>query len=97
MAILKPMMKSDKMHIPLNYSVENEWLCAQIFKRFKLPVAQVEILEIEKTKILVVERFDRLWRKKQLIRLPQEDFCQALVYSADKNMRLMVDQVLSQL
>lgn len=82
--ILKPMMNPDKMQIPLTHSVENEWLCAQIIEGFGLPVAKTEIIEIEKNKILVVERFDRLWRQDHLIRLPQEDFCQALAISSDK-------------
>lgn len=82
--IFKPMMNPEKMQIPLTHSVENEWLCAQIVQAFGLPVAKTEILEIDKNKILVVERFDRLWRKDHLIRLPQEDFCQALAVASDK-------------
>ncbi len=38
------------------------------------------MLSFEGTKVLVVERFDRRWAtdKSWLIRLPQEDMCQAL-------------------
>ncbi len=61
-------------------SCENEWLCAQIVKAFGIPVANASIKHFEDVKVLVVERFDRQWSKdkKWLMRLPQEDLCQAL-------------------
>lgn len=64
----------------LSDSVENEWLCHAILKAFGLPVAKAEMHTFEETKALVVERFDRRWAKDKswLIRLPQEDMCQAL-------------------
>ncbi len=64
----------------LSDSVENEWLCHAILKAFGLPVAKAEKHTFEETKVLVVERFDRRWAKDKswLIRLPQEDMCQAL-------------------
>ena len=46
---------------------------------FGLPVAEAEMKTFGHTKTLVVERFDRRWvDKKRLLRLPQEDCCQAL-------------------
>ncbi len=64
----------------LSDSVENEWLCHTILKAFGLPVADTEMAVFEGTKALVVERFDRRWAADNswLIRLPQEDMCQAL-------------------
>lgn len=64
----------------LSDSVENEWLCHAILKAFGLPVANAEMHTFEETKALIVERFDRRWAKDKswLIRLPQEDICQAL-------------------
>jgi serine/threonine-protein kinase HipA len=64
----------------LSDSVENEWLCHAILESFGLPVAKAEMHTFEETKALVVERFDRRWAKDKswLIRLPQEDMCQAL-------------------
>jgi serine/threonine-protein kinase HipA len=42
-------------------------------------VAKTEVARFGDRKVLVVERFDRRWRgNDQLLRLPQEDFCQAL-------------------
>ena len=66
--------------IDLSESVENEWLCARIVRGFGLDAARCEIVDFEDVRALVVERFDRRWSKDRtwLIRLPQEDMCQAL-------------------
>lgn len=66
----------------MSESVENEWLCALILKAYGLPVANCEPLQFEDLKVLSVERFDRAWWRSptgesRLIRLPQEDLCQA--------------------
>ncbi len=67
-------------NIDLRQSNENEWLCLQILKGFGLPVAPAELGHFESQGVLIVERFDRRWSQDQswLMRLPQEDFCQAL-------------------
>jgi serine/threonine-protein kinase HipA len=60
-------------------SVENEWLCLAILGAYGLPVPRAEILAFGEQKVLCVERFDRtVSRSGALLRLPQEDFCQAL-------------------
>ncbi|WP_299084080.1 HipA domain-containing protein [uncultured Ruegeria sp.] len=65
----------------LSDSVENEFLCMTFCKAMGLDVAEVEIADFEDVRSLVVTRFDRRWtRNGRLIRLPQEDFCQALGY-----------------
>jgi serine/threonine-protein kinase HipA len=65
--------------IDLSDSVENEHYCLTLLEEFGLPVAKTEVARFGKRKVLVVERFDRRWRgEDQLLRLPQEDFCQAL-------------------
>lgn len=66
--------------IDLKESCENEWLCAQIADAFGLPVAKCEIAHFEDIKVLIVERFDRKIStdKTWMMRLPQEDMCQAL-------------------
>lgn len=76
--IFKPQMGELKPGLSFSDSVENEWLCAEIVREFGLPVAQCQIDQFEDIKVLVVERFDRQWHNKFLIRIPQEDFCQAL-------------------
>jgi serine/threonine-protein kinase HipA len=65
--------------IDLTNSVENEWLCLQLAARFGLPVPDAKLETFEDVRVLVIERFDRKWSpdKKWLMRLPQEDLCQA--------------------
>lgn len=72
----------EHQNMGLSDSCENEWLCSNIIKLFGLPVADAEIRYFEDAKILVVKRFDRQWSSDQtwLMRLPQEDCCQALGY-----------------
>jgi serine/threonine-protein kinase HipA len=76
--IFKPQIGEIKTGLSLSDSVENEWLCAQISSSFGLPTADCEIAEFEDVKVLVVKRFDRAWVNQHLIRIPQEDMCQAL-------------------
>ncbi|AOY92185.1 toxin HipA [Cupriavidus sp. USMAA2-4] len=75
-----PMGLVGNMQLDLGESVENEWLCAQILAAYGMPVAACRPLMFENQKVLCVERFDRMWSKGSkpwLIRLPQEDMCQA--------------------
>jgi len=65
--------------INLSDSVENEFFCMRFCKEMGAEVAHVEIHDFGDTRALAIERFDRQWTKKgTLLRLPQEDFCQAL-------------------
>jgi serine/threonine-protein kinase HipA len=65
--------------IDLSNSVENEFYCLKFIKAFGLQVNEAEIKTFGETKALVIERFDRRWTSDgRLLRLPQEDFCQAL-------------------
>lgn len=68
------------MKADMSTSVENEWLCSLLLEHFGIPVASTEIAQFDDQKVLVVERFDRRWSGDQqwIIRLPQEDMCQAL-------------------
>ena len=69
-----------KEQLDLSTSVENEWLCGRIVDAFGIPVASSEMADFEDQRALIVERFDRAWSgdKSWLVRLPQEDMCQAL-------------------
>jgi serine/threonine-protein kinase HipA len=64
----------------LSASVENEWLCMNLLAEFGLPVARTAMLTFGSQKVLGVERFDRQLHPSDswIMRLPQEDFCQAL-------------------
>ena len=65
--------------IDLTDSVENEYFCLKLTEAFGLPVNAATIEIFGDTKALVIERFDRRWTKDgRLLRIPQEDFCQAL-------------------
>lgn len=60
-------------------SVDNEWLCLQLLAAYGLPVPRAEIASFGRQRVLVVERFDRVVASDshRLLRLVQEDFCQA--------------------
>lgn len=65
--------------IDLSDSVENEFCCLKLLQAFGLPVNKAHIQVFGGTKALVIERFDRRWTEDgRLLRLPQEDCCQAL-------------------
>jgi serine/threonine-protein kinase HipA len=77
--IMKPQIGILPSGIDLSRSVENEYLCLKLTAAFGLPSANVAIADFKDSRVLVVERFDRLWTKDhRLLRLPQEDCCQAL-------------------
>ncbi len=77
--ILKPQIGRLPNGLDLSDSVENEHFCLKLMGAFDLPVAKSEIVDFAGQRTLVVERFDRLWTKdKRLLRVPQEDCCQAL-------------------
>jgi serine/threonine-protein kinase HipA len=77
--------------LDLSGSVENEWLCQKLLGAFGMAAADTQIANFGSQKVLVVKRFDRRWSADStwLIRLPQEDICQAtgipsaLKYEAD--------------
>lgn len=65
--------------IDMAASVDNEHYCLKLLEAFGLSVNQTQIETFGERRVLVVERFDRLWQGDgRLLRLPQEDFCQAL-------------------
>ena len=77
--ILKPQIGRLPMGIDLSDSVENEFYCLKLMEAFGFATARCEIETFGDNKVLIVERFDRRrTRDNRLIRLPQEDCCQAL-------------------
>lgn len=83
--ILKPPIGlTQGRNLDLRLSVENEWLCNQIMKELGLPVAESSIQSFGAHRVLVVKRFDRSWHPQGwVVRLPQEDFCQAKGISSE--------------
>lgn len=74
-----PLGAVGNLQIDLSDSVENEWLCLKLLAAFGLETARAEIGRFGRQKVLIVERFDRVWQgTKWVARRPQEDFCQAL-------------------
>jgi len=69
--------------IDMTDSVENEWLCLQLAAALDLPVNEAKIATFEDQTVLVVTRFDRTSRARGgILRLPQEDFLQALGFES---------------
>lgn len=76
--ILKPPIGTTLGGLDLSGSVENEFYCLTLLAAMGLPVTRASISHFGETRALVVERFDRQWiSRTALIRLPQEDLCQA--------------------
>jgi len=73
-----PIGKIAHSGMDLSDSCENEWLCLKIAEAFGLPVCHAEVGVFGDAKALVVERFDRRQTDGWIMRLPQEDMCQAL-------------------
>lgn len=77
--IFKKQMGTLPNGLDLSSSIENEFYCLRLLAAFGLPVNHTEISTFGNTKALVIERFDRRWTNDhRLLRLPQEDCCQAL-------------------
>lgn len=77
--ILKPQIGRLPNGIDLSNSIENEHLGLQLVRALGLPAAESTIKDFAGRRALVIERFDRVWTKDgRLLRIPQEDCCQAL-------------------
>jgi len=80
--ILKPQLgriPTASGEVDLSHSVDNEHYCLALVRACGLETAKTEIVTFGARRVLVVERFDRAWRVDgRLLRLPQEDLCQAL-------------------
>lgn len=77
--IMKPQIGVLPSGVDLTQSVENEHLCLKLTSAFGLPTARTAITDFDDIRVLVIERFDRRWdQEERLLRLPQEDCCQAL-------------------
>lgn len=65
--------------LDMRESVENEYLCLALARALGFAVPDASIIHAGKMKALAVQRFDRRWnhQQTQLLRLPQEDMCQA--------------------
>lgn len=77
--IFKPSIGRLPNGVDLTDSVENEYLCLNIIAALGIEAARPQMMTFGERRVLVVERFDRRWAADgRLLRLPQEDCCQAL-------------------
>lgn len=76
--IFKPQIGELPNGIDLRHSVENEYFCLKLCQNMGLPSAEAEMARFGDKSVLIVERFDRQIDGKRILRLPQEDMCQAL-------------------
>ena len=76
--IFKPAMKAGPNGADFSDTPWNEWLCLNLCRALGLETANAEVLMFDGKPVIVVERFDRVWRDNVLYRLPQEDLCQAM-------------------
>lgn len=72
-------IKQPNATLDLRDSVDNEYLCLSLAKALGFAVPDAEIVTAGAVRALAVARFDRRWRADNavLLRLPQEDMCQA--------------------
>lgn len=84
--ILKLPIGTAASGIDLTTSVENEWLCSQILRAYGVDIAKCRMHTFGERKVLVVERFDRRRSSDRswIMRLPQEDLCQATGEPSDR-------------
>ncbi len=77
--ILKPQLGELPNGLDMRASVENEHFCLTLCRELGLESAKTEMVDFQDVRVLCVERFDRIKTGDgRLLRLPQEDFCQAL-------------------
>ena len=73
--ILKPLI-TDRNSI--TDSIHNEFFCLQLAQEVGIPAPRAEIRFASREPFLLIERYDRILENEKIIRLHQEDFCQAL-------------------
>jgi serine/threonine-protein kinase HipA len=77
--IFKPSIGRLSNGIDLTHSAENEYLCLKMIAALGMKAAKPQLATFGGKSVLIVERFDRRWTADgRLLRLPQEDCCQAL-------------------
>jgi serine/threonine-protein kinase HipA len=76
--ILKPPTRAFDGH------AENELFCLRLARRLGLPAADAEVVTFKAETAIVVERYDRVRLDDTVVRVHQEDICQALGLSPTK-------------
>ncbi|MCF6246826.1 MAG: type II toxin-antitoxin system HipA family toxin [Desulfobacula sp.] len=76
--IIKP-MNAGFTDIP-----RNEAFCMELAQRSGFPIPNSKIMKIGNHELFVVDRYDRQEVTKEIVRIHQEDFCQAMGYPAER-------------
>ncbi len=77
--IFKPSIGRLSNGVDLTHSSENEYFCLKTIAALGMKAAKPRLAAFGGKSVLIVERFDRRWTADgRLLRLPQEDCCQAL-------------------
>lgn len=63
---------------------ENEFICMHLANTIGLMVAPVDLKHVKDIAYLLIKRFDRIISNNTIIRIHQEDFCQALAVNSTK-------------
>lgn len=76
----RPMGQVGDVGADFSASIDIEHLCACLLDELGMPIAPTRIAQFEDERALVVERFDRRLAAdgRWIVRIPQEDACQAL-------------------
>lgn len=62
----------------------NEAFCMELAQQSGFPVPDSKIVKIDGHELFVVDRYDRQVFNKEIVRIHQEDFCQAMGYPAER-------------
>lgn len=62
----------------------NEAFCMELAQRSGFPIPNSKIMKINGHELFVVDRYDRQVVNKEIVRIHQEDFCQAMGYPAER-------------
>ncbi len=62
----------------------NEAFCMELAQRSGFSIPDSKIMKIDAHELFVVERYDRQEINKEIVRIHQEDFCQAMGYPAER-------------
>lgn len=60
-----------------NETIENEYICIQAAKMLGIKTPDVKIKYADNIKYFLIERYDRYIKEDKVVRIHQEDFCQA--------------------
>ena len=61
----------------------NEYICMKLAEHSELRVPKTELMRIDGSEFLLIERYDRICQKNRISRIHQEDICQALGVLSD--------------